>query len=283
MNVTLNRGVKSVDIPLVDTGNTPLFIADFGRPNQIIRDGMGTIDPAVNNQWSAMVNYNMVGKLFDYDDAIDLADLIKTLEKDTDLTLEPNLPEYDEEITVAAQAGNTRALSLQYEPGYKDYVQVELGLTRYGKSVNDKNAAFATPRETGNGPVTLTVAGETIELGTNLAVTRTIGRPNDVIRGTPSDTFPRFEGKRKSATDQFSISFETVNQGVEAITTLTQNLYKVDLGRNAIDLNFNGVYRMGTFKVIPEGSASFRQSRRAGERDVIMAPSLDLRVVIDQA
>jgi len=38
---------------------------------------------------------------------------------------------------------------------------------------------------------------------------------------------------------------------------------------------------LGEFTVVPEGSASFRQTRRAGENEVIIVPTLDLRVIQD--
>jgi len=282
MNVTFNQGASSVEMPLIDEGTTPLIISDFGKPQQIIHEDMGTIDPRITDAWSTMRNINMVGKLFDYDDAIDLADMFKSIFKDKDMTLEPNLPEYDSEIKAFAQAGNGQALSLQYDPGYRDYVQVEAGVTQYSEKIGDHpDAVFNTPRDSGNGPVQIKVAGKTIDLGTDLQVTRTVGRPNDVFRGRPEAGFPIFVGKAKSATDRFSLTFQKLSDGVEAMNTITREIFEVPLGRNGIKLDFNGIYRMGEFSVIPEGSTSFRQTRRAGENDVIIVPSLDLRVILD--
>jgi len=282
MNVTFTQGATSVDLPLIDEGNTPLFISDLGKPNQDIRDGMGTIDPGVMDEWSSLRNFNMVGKLFDYDDAIDLADMFKSIFKDVDMTIQPNLPEYDNEIKAFAQAGNGQALTLQYDPGYKDYVQVEASVTQYGEKGGDHpDAVFNSPRDSGSGPVQIKVAGKTVDFGTDLAVSRQVGRPNDVLRGNPSDTFPRFIGKQKSAVDRFSLSFQKVSEGVDAVNTLTKEVFEIDLGRNGITLDFNGLFRLGAFTVVPEGSAAFRQTRRAGENDVIMVPTLDFRVITD--
>jgi len=282
MTVTVTQGATSVDIELVDVANTPLFVSDIGKPNQIIHDGMGTIDPRVTSEWSAMQNYNLVGKLFDYDKAIDLADMMKSIFKDEDKLLEPNLPEHPDVIKVAGQAGNSQALSLQYEPGYKDYVNVEAAFTRYGTKAGDHpDAFFNSPRDSGSGPVQIKVAGKTVDFGTDLAVSRQVGRPNDVLRGNPSDTFPRFIGKQKSAVDRFSLSFQKVSEGVDAVNTLTKEVFEIDLGRNGITLDFNGLFRLGAFTVVPEGSAAFRQTRRAGENDVIMVPTLDFRVITD--
>jgi hypothetical protein len=282
MNVTFNQGASSVSLPLIDEGNTPLFISDFGKPNQTIREGMGTIDPRVTDEWSSLRNFNMVGKMFDYDDAIDLADMFKSIFKDVDMTIQPNLPEYEDEIKAFAQAGNGQALSLQYDPGYKDYIQVEASVTQYGEKLGEHPDAFYnTPRKTGNGPVQLKVAGKTIDLGTDLTVTRTIGRPSDVFRGRPGTAYPVFVGKAKSATDRFSIGFQKLSDGVDAMNTITKEVFEVPLGRNGIGLDFNGIFRLGEFTVVPEGSASFRQTRRAGENEVIIVPTLDLRVIQD--
>jgi len=282
MNVTFNQGASSVSLPLIDEGNTPLFISDFGKPNQTIREGMGTIDPRVTDEWSSLRNFNMVGKLFDYDEAIDLADMFKSIFKDVDMTIQPNLPEYEDEIKAFAQAGNGQALSLQYDPGYKDYIQVEASVTQYGEKLGEHpDAVYNSPRQTGNGPVQLKVAGKTIDLGTDLTVTRTIGRPSDVFRGRPGTAYPVFVGKAKSATDRFSIGFQKLSDGVDAMNTITKEVFEVPLGRNGIGLDFNGIFRLGEFTVVPEGSASFRQTRRAGENEVIIVPTLDLRVIQD--
>ena len=74
---TLSRGSTSIDIPLQEEGGEILVAASFGKPNLNIRPSGGTLDPGVLDNWSGLQNFEIAGKLFDYETSHALADMIK--------------------------------------------------------------------------------------------------------------------------------------------------------------------------------------------------------------
>jgi len=281
MNVTLRRGQTSVDIPLLEQGGTPLFIADFGKPNQTIYEKGGTLNPRVQDNWSGIVNYNLVGRLNAYDEVNQLADLVKSCDPRNDLLLDNPLPEYPDTTKVNPIAGVDSALVLTYPAGYKEHVQVELGLTRVSETQgNTENLQInQTPTATGTGPIEIDTGNSTIEIKSDVTVTRSVGRPNDVIRKTTATPDPYLIQKAKYAVDEFSIEFQELQNGAEVMRRLTDEVFRTTLGSRGIKLDFNGLFGLGRFTVAPVGSAPFRQSRNAGEKEVINVPTFDLRVV----
>jgi len=280
MNVTVRRDTTEVDIPLLEQGGAPLFVVDFGKPNQTIYDKGGTLDPRVQDNWSGLVNYNIVGRLDSYADAITLADLIKSNVPDEPLELDIPLPEHPDTVTVNPLAGSDNALVLTYEAGYQKHVQVELGLTRVGNVESSVEQTNITPTASGAGPIQVDTGNSVIDITTDVQVQRSVGRPNDVIRKTTSGPDPYCIQKAKYAVDEFAIEFQELSQGANVLRKLTDDVFRQQLGRRGIDLNFNGVFGLGTFNVVPMGSAPFRQVRAAGEKTVIAVPTFDLRVVL---
>lgn len=282
MNVTLRRGNTSVDIPLLEQGGSPLFVADFGKPNQSIYEKGGTLDPRIQDNWSGLTNYNIVGRLNSYTEANTLADLVKSCDPSEDLLLDIPLPEHPDTAKVNPIAGGNNALVLTYPPGYKEHVQVELGLTRVSSlEGNTENLQInQTPTDSGSGPIQIDTGKNTIEIKTGVTVTRTVGRPNDVIRKTTATPDPYLIQKAKYAVDEFGIEFQELESGAEVMGKLTNDIFRSNYGKRGFDLRFNGVYGLGSFTVAPVGSAPFRQVRLSGERNVINVPSLDLRVIL---
>ena len=82
VNATLSRGQESIDIPLQEEGGEILLSATFGKPELDVRESGGTILPRINDRWSGIQNFQLVGKLFDYDTAHDLVDMVKTASTD---------------------------------------------------------------------------------------------------------------------------------------------------------------------------------------------------------
>lgn len=282
MNVTVRKGSVAVDIPLLDQGGTPLFITDFGKPHQTIYEKGGTLDPRVADNWSGLVNYNIVGRLDSYDDANTLADLIKSADPDDDLELDIPLPEHPDTVRVNPLAASENALVLTYEPGYSSHVQVELGLTRISRfeADSENKQLNVTPTATGTGPIQIDTGNSVIDIETDVEVQRSVGRPNDVIRKTTRGVDPYCIQKAKYANDEFSIEFQELAEGAEVLRQLADDVFGSKLGSRGIKLNFNGLFGLGTFDVVPMGSAPFRQVRTAGENTVINVPTFDLRVVL---
>ncbi len=276
VSVTLSRGSTSIDIPLVEESGQALVSADFGKPEIQVRESGGTINPRIQDQWSGLQNFNIIGKLFDYQKSHDLADLIKTASTDP-LTLEIPLDHYPDSVTVAPAAGQEQALSLAYPAGKKNIVDVEMALTRVTNVSGVGIQEATTPTATGDGTVRLIIGNETVALpSADLSIERTVGRPNDVTRRQTNTQDPRYEVKNKVAFDQFNLSFQTIEDIPETLNAITDNMFRQNLGRRGLTLDFNGLLGLGQFDVIPTGSAPFRQVSQAGKGWVIN-PTMELR------
>lgn len=275
-DATLTRGNTTVTLPLEEEDGEQLVSATFGKPELQVRDTGGTLDPRINDRWSSLQNFQLVGKLFDYQTSHDLADLIKSGSTDPlELSLPSNV--YDDPITVAPSAGSDTALTLSYPAGQTNIVDVTLDLTRVGPVQGIGDQPASTPTATGSGPVQVTVNGTTVDLPTaGLSLERTIGRPNDVVRRVPQQADPRYLVKAKPATDVFTFSFETVSDIPATLNTLTDNIFRAQLGRSGVTVDFNGLLGLGAIEAVPTGSSPFRQVHQAGQ-DWVINPTLEFR------
>jgi len=279
---TLSRGSTSIDIDLLGEGSDQLVSTSFGKPEVNVRENGGTLNPRTIDQWSALENYELRGRLFDYGTAHDLADLIKTA---SGTPLELSLPTdiYPDPVTVAPGAGQEGALGLSFGAGRRNIVDVSLSLTRVDP--DRVNAAVEqsaqTPRASGSGPVTLSASGTTVEVPTaGLSLERTVGRPNDVVRRQPQRADPRYISKPKVAADTFTFAFETVADIRQTLNDLTGSIFRERLGRDSVTVDFGGVLGLGSIEAMPTGSSPFRQVQQAGRRTVT-APTLEFRRVFD--
>jgi hypothetical protein len=158
-------------------------------------------------------------------------------------------------------------------------VDVQLSLTRVNAVRGGANQDAATPTDTGSGPLKLTDGVNAVTMFEDIAITRTVGRPNSTIRSSPADD-PNYIDHRKTAFDSFDIAFQLLNNGPNKAETIARDLIKPQLGRDSLTLGFQGLFNMGQFSVIPDGSQAFRVQRIAGRKDVENAPTLNLRRVI---
>jgi hypothetical protein len=279
VDATLSRGSTSIDIPLEEESGTLLLSATFGKPNITVRDSGGTLNPRVSDRFSGLESYQLVGKLFDYQTTHDLADLIKSAST-TPLELEIPNPSYPDVVTVAPAAGQDTALTLNYPAGQKNIVDVELSLTRVGDVRGVGSQQATTPTATGTGPVEVRTNGTTVELPTaGLSLERTVGRPNDAVRRVPSQPDPRYEVKNKVTNDVFTFSFETLANIPETLNALTDNIFREQLGRSGVTVDFNGVLGLGEIEAIPTGSSPFRQVHQAGQ-GWVSNPVLEFRRIL---
>jgi len=262
---TLSRGSTSIDIPLQEESGEILLSATFGKPEVDVRQSGGVINPRVNDRWSGLESYQLVGKLYDYQTTHDLADLIKSAST-TPLELEIPNPSYPDVVTVAPAAGQDTALTLNYPAGQKNIVDVELSLTRVDDVRGVGDQQVTTPTATGNGPVQIRTGSRTVDLPTaGLSLERGVGRPNDAVRRVPSQPDPRYEVKNKVTNDVFTFSFETLEDIPETLNKLTDNIFREQLGRSGVTVDFNGVLGLGEIEAIPTGSSPFRQVHQAGQ------------------
>lgn len=278
---TLSRGNNSISIPLVAPGGNPLVSIDHGKPNLEIQPN-GELDPRHMDNYSGLESYTILGRFTSssaYQKAIDLADLIKSNSNGNELLLNVDMPEFDTDIKVAPAAGQEEALSIAYNPGQRDNVEVDLGLTRISETRSGHDQPASTPTATGSGPIQLTDGRTTVDLTAGITVERAVGRPKSVVRKHPSNQFPYHIDKHKMAYDSFELSFDVVQNTTTTVNKLA-GMFNSKLRRNSLTLDFNGLYGLGAFNVVPQGSGALRHSRISGEQGTSLVPTVRLRRVI---
>ena len=288
MDVTLTHNGRndSLTFPILTESGTPQFSIDIGKPELNIYEH-GELQPRFNDTRSGLENYSITSQLRGssaYDNAILLADMIKSRQGDgeelelnvsgTNLDGYPTSP-----VFVAPAAEQEEAISLTYAPGRTNVVDVEGSFTRVNQVRGTANQNASTPTASGSGPITLSNGTDTVELTEDIVVTRSVGRPNSPIRTSPRQ-HPNYTDQRKSAYDAFDIQFQMFRDGPNKALTLARNLIQPQLGGSSLTLDFNGLFNLGSFNVVPSGSQAFRFQRIAGQKDVENAPTLSLRRVI---
>ncbi|QLG62836.1 hypothetical protein [Halorarum salinum] len=284
MEATLERGDTSIALPLVEEGGgSPLVAVDIGKPELDVHSS-GVLDPRTMDQWSGLEQYTLFVKFYDsnaYDDAIVLADLLKSYSGGDPLLLNIPMSEFDSDIEVAPAAGQDEATSMTYPPGIRDYVEIDLSLTRVSNTFGEGTQDASTPTATGSGPIELADGSTTVELSTGVEVSRSVGRPNSSTRRSTKQ-LPTYRDKRKAAHDAFELSFEFVDGAVSDVTAIA-DLFRTKLGRDSLTLDFNGLYGLGSFAVVPDGSNALRHTRSSGEQGVTLVPSVNLRRVHEES
>jgi len=278
MKATISRGDTSVTLPLVeDSTGAPIAIRGLGKPNLNIQN-TGSADPRFVDQWSGLDQYTLIGRFVGnnaYSDALSLADLIKTNGGGESLILNIDSDEFDTNIEVAPGVGQQGPLTLSYEPGTKDVVIVDVSLTRVAETLGSVTQDTTTPTATGNGPITISANGQSVELNLEVTVDRTVGRPNSTTRKAPS-TDPRYIDKAKSAFDEFELTAQVTQNTIPTINDLV-DIFRPQLNRTPVTLNFNGLYGMGEMDVVPSGSEAIRFTRNAGQNGISIIPKITLR------
>jgi hypothetical protein len=278
---------ESVTFDILTESGEPQFSVDYGKPELNIYEH-GELQPRFNDTRSGLENYTLVAQLVGssaYADAIKLADLIKSRTgPGEELTIQVSgnglTSAYPiDETIVAPAAEQERALELTYAPGRVNVVDVQLSLTRVNAVRGGANQDASTPTDTGSGPLKLTDGANPVTMSEDIAITRTVGRPNSTIRSSPRFD-PNYIDHRKTAFDGFDIAFQLLENGPNKAETIARSLIKPPLGRDSLTLDFQGLFNMGQFNVIPDGSQAFRVQRIAGRKNVENAPTLNLRRVI---
>jgi len=185
------------------------------------------------------------------------------------------MPEYDT-VNVVPQAGQEQALSLEYLPGGMDQVLVNLGLTQVDRVLGNVKPQANTPTASGSGPIQLIGLNNTIDLVQDVEIVRSVGRPESDL-GTGIDPLPYYTDRLRSAYDAFEISFQSSDPS-GTIKTIADE-FQQQLGSKSMTLDFNGIYGMGQFSVVPAGSQALRTARTTGVEGHGSIPTVNLRVV----
>jgi len=293
--LTHNGLNESLTFPVMEESGTPLFSVDIGKPQLNIYDSSGGLNPRFRDTRSGLENYTVTTQFRGanaYADAIQLADIIKSsqnvVEDDSGNITEVNTLEFSlsgtdipsayptSATTVAPAAEQEQALQLTYAPGRRNVVDVELTLTRVGDVNGQAVQEATTPTTSGNGPVQLTNGTNSVNMDKDIVITRTVGRPNTSVRSSPKQQ-PRLTDPRKTAYDAFDIEFQLTDNAQTKVVNLARNLIQPQLGVSPLTLDFQGLFGMGAFDVIPSGSQSLRYQRIAGQKSIENTPTLSLR------
>ena len=278
---------ESVTFPIMEETGTPLFSVDVGYPELNTYES-GELEPRFNDTRSQLVTYTAVSQLVGesaYDDAITLAEMIKSRTGDgEELTLELLGEDVSEaypttETLVAPAAEQARALELTYAPGRTNVVDVEGQFTRVSTVRGNSNQIEETPTDAfGDGPLEISSGTNSVALSDGFTVTRTVGRPNTSIRATTRD-YPNYTDQRKAAHDAFDIEFQFVDNAPNKADIIKNEIFQPRLGRDSLTLDFNGLFGLGSFDVIPDGSQSLRVQRIAAQKSIEQLPTVSLRRV----
>ena len=288
MDVTIqHKGLsESITLPIIEESGTPLFSVDVGYPELNIYES-GELEPKFDSQRSQLEQYTLATQLHGasaYDDAITLADMIKSRTGNgEELTVEVSGDDVPTsypttETLVAPAAQQRRPLSLTYVPGRTNVVDVELQLTRVGRVTGNANQDAQTPTTTGDGPIRIARNGNSVEVSEGINVTRSVGRPNTSIRAIGRD-YPNYTDPRKTANDDFSIEFQLIDDAQTKAETIKNDIFEPILERDAITLDFQGLFGMGAFDVVPEGSQAMRVQRLAAQKSIEHLPTMSFRRV----
>jgi hypothetical protein len=281
VNATLSQDGDSVTLPLLADGGDILLAVDSGKPQLITHDTGGTAFPRTQDQWSGQKQYNLIGYFSGanaHQDAIDLVELIHKDGNGNPMVLDiPGISELDSNIFVAPSAEQDRALNLKYPNGIKNYVEFDLGLTRVDSTLGSYDRTISTPTASGTGPIQLSNGTTTVDLEVDVSIDRYVGRPNDVVRKSQR-LYPRYEIKRKIVNDEFEISVFFTNSEVTKTEDIA-DLFTQKLERNALTLNFNGLFGLGEFNVMPSGSGALRHVRESGKEGISIIPTINLQRV----
>lgn len=281
MDATLSRGSTTINIPLLGESQDPLVNVDFGKPEIQIQQ-TGAAEPRAMDQWSGVEQINLLGKYTTssaYQNAIDLAQLVKEYSGGDPLILNIPMAEFDTDMKVAPAAGQDQSLSMAYPAGYKNRVDLDLSLTRIKSTFADGTQEVTTPTATGTGPIQFTNGSATVDITSNVEVSRSVGRPNSSVDRSKG-TYPNYFDKRKAAYDAFELSFEFVDNATGTITSLVNDIFKPKSGRSGITLDFNGLYGLGAFSVIPDGGSAIRYQRISGEQGISQIPTVTVRRIL---
>lgn len=272
---TLARRDTSLTLNIREESSSIWIARDLGKPNLIIQP-TGRIDPRSADFWSGqqIINLNSYFLTNAYEKARRLANFIKSSTAGRDTTLDTSLSRYPSSMSVVPNPAQDAALELTYEPGSEGIVQYNLTLMRVSDILGGASLSASTPTALGAGPVTLSDGSTTIDISTDQTFTRQVGRPNSTVkRGT--GTYPRYIDMHRSSFDAWQIDFQDFNQTLSDIV----GLFESQLGRSSLTLDFNGVFDLGSFSVVPQGSQALRQVERVGEQGIVRFPQVNLRVV----
>lgn len=282
-SITVSRGSESVTMDVYEQAGNLHIARDVGKPESRVYM-TGAEAPKASDTRAPMETYTVIGQLVGpgaYADARTLAeDIVLPHSGGTSATLDlSNVSGLSSESVAFI---GERPVAFGYPPGQGEWVSVQLQATVVTDTLGGTGGADSggTPGS-GTGPVTLSRGGTSITLSDNIDLERTVGRPANKSRH-PSDDDPYVVDRRRAYMDSWDISGLWRSNAATNQSDLLDTIIKPPLKQDALTLDFNGVYGLGSYTVHPVGSQSARVSWLAGETGMNRVETLKL-ITIDNS
>lgn len=279
--VAIRRGTPArhyIQLEVYERRGNLMVAKDVGKPKARTYR-VGTVDPKVSDQRAGLEAFTVTGQLVGdnaYDNARRLAeDIVKAPAGNDNTVL--NLSAIDGLSWYDVVFPGSGALRLHY-PGHPNWVSVQFTAHKAeyvngGGTVPDTSSSATT----GSKNVTISRGATSLELKYNLQVERKVGRPSLQMRYGSGEAYA--VDMMRAATDIFSISGTFVTDTGTTQATLMDDILKPKLGYGNLTLDFDGLYTLGEYDVVPNGSQAARVTWSAGERDMVHLDKLELMVV----
>lgn len=281
---TLSRDTTSVDIPLIQGGDSLAVARDVGKPTMEYND-VGREDPLPMDNLNAGDAFTFTGLLHGsnaYSDAKTLAGLIKA-RASTGTPLQLDLTDLPNKSTYDVAPVTKGAVTLAYVPGRVNMVGVQATLNAVAATFGGSQTAqsHASP-DAGNG-IKVTDGTNSVTLTDGLEVVRKIGRPTGKLNPRP-DNLPTYIDENKPASDVFEVTGELTGGSAESdATTLEENLVRSRRGQDSLTIHFqSSLFNLDAYTVMPQGTQAVRTVFNTGKTGMVSVPTLKLRVVDTQ-
>lgn len=277
----ISRGGTSVTVPILEEGNTLVLARDVGKPTMNYQS-IGREDPLPFDHLNAGDTFTFAGKLSGsnaYADAQTLAeDLIKP-RATTGTPLQLDVSALPNKSTYDVAPVSSSALTLTYETGVGQLVDVLATLSVVEETIGGAQTAQASLSPAAGTGITLTDGSNPVTIP-EPTVTRTVGRPTGKLNPRPAD-LPTYIDQNKPAEDVFEITGTLKGSTPEAdATTLEETLVRTRQGGAALTLDFlSNTYGLDRYNVSPEGSQAVRTVFLSGHKNEVDVATLNLRTV----
>lgn len=277
-SVTLSRGGRSVTFNVYESGGNLHVARDIGKPKATVHR-VAQRDPRIADHRSSSKAFTIVGQLVGssaYADARTIAeDIVKPHSggqtASLDLSSVSGLSTYD----VAFVGGNS--LRLGYPPGQGQWVSLQLQAVVANHVTGGDTQGATGSTGSGSGPLKLTDGSNSITVSSGLDVERKVGRPGAETRHSSKED-PYVLDPVRSAADEFEISATWTTSASSKQNTLVEDIISPPRGYGTLTLDFQGLYSLGSYTVMPVDAQGARVSWSAGESGTVRIETLKLRV-----
>jgi len=284
VTASLSRGSTVVSFELAQESGNPTVIQTVGKPEQEFKK-VSRPNPRVSDQFQSLDTFILRGYV-DGDTAYSKArrlaeDLIKPFSEGEELTLELSNLEGFDRYSVAPIGESV--LELTYPPGQRDWVTVDLNLTRVDNSVGgvateESTSSSALANDSGSVTIRNPATSDSVTLEDGLTLTRTVGRPNTTVINGPNES--TYYDKVRSTVDEWGIDATLTSDTARADSQTLMDILGYRTQRDGLRLEFdNNLYGLSTYNVAASGSEAGRRIINASEPGMARIKNVTLRTI----